>query len=324
MRTAKNISLLLILALAAISPAFAQRPVAEDPTWVPVQTDEEFSVMWPSERIDFENVRVDERHSYRKYSLTGNGNFFYVLALGKDDTTLDTINKFIDENKGVGRPVTIGMFKGMRYDFDDDEGYRQVIVTVRGKTGRYVFHGVSEDKCGDQPDNFIGFITLRGDGSKFAETGSVGRSDPDCANTAVPSPKSGAAASQNAAAVSVPKPVPGISDGTGNGGVGSGIASTGAANSDKPPVSRSLKITSKQRASYTDLARIYRVDGVVRLRITFSANGTIGAVSAVSCLPFGLTKSAIEAARKIAFEPMIINSLPVSAAKIVEYQFSLY
>jgi outer membrane biosynthesis protein TonB len=85
---------------------------------------------------------------------------------------------------------------------------------------------------------------------------------------------------------------------------------------DKP-----LKIISKPRAALTTNAN---VQGVVRLRVTFLYCGKIGEISPVSRLPNGLTESAIEAARKIRFEPAMKNGKPVNVTKIVEYTFTLY
>lgn len=85
---------------------------------------------------------------------------------------------------------------------------------------------------------------------------------------------------------------------------------------DKP-----LKIISKPRALWTTDAH---VQGVVRLRVTFLDCGKIGAIQPVSRLPFGLTESAIEAAKKIRFEPAMKNGKPLTVAKVVEYSFSIY
>ena len=137
----------------------------------------------------------------------------------------------------------------------------------------------------------------------------------------------------------------GIGDGRGTGigtgrgtGEGSGIGSgsgggrgdgDGDGEGDGPPRMRTgpttgVKIISKPRASYTDTARQQGVQGKVVLRVTFQANGQIGAISAVSGLPGGLTEKAIAAARGITFEPAMKNGTPYSVTRTIEYSFTIY
>lgn len=97
---------------------------------------------------------------------------------------------------------------------------------------------------------------------------------------------------------------------------GNKIIPVKASELDKP-----LKIISKPKAPWTTNAH---VQGVVRLRVTFLDCGKIGEISPVSRLPFGLTESAAEAAKKIRFEPAMKNGKPVTLAKVVEYTFTSY
>lgn len=116
----------------------------------------------------------------------------------------------------------------------------------------------------------------------------------------------------------------GIGNGTGN---GSGVnkeepvlpPSTTNKNGDSP-----LKLLFKPKGEYNDKARQDQVQGTVRLRVTFLANGNIGAISPVQGLPDGLTAAAIEAAKRIRFQPAIKNGKPVTVTKMVEYTFTLY
>lgn len=85
-----------------------------------------------------------------------------------------------------------------------------------------------------------------------------------------------------------------------------------------------VKILSKPRANYTDAARQNQVQGKVVLRVTFSANGSIGAISVISGLGNGLTEQAIAAARGIRFEPAKRSGQPYSVTKPVEYTFTIY
>jgi len=91
-----------------------------------------------------------------------------------------------------------------------------------------------------------------------------------------------------------------------------------------PSNATGVKIISKPRAIYTDEARVNQVQGKVVLRVTFSANGQIGAISIISGLPDGLTEQAINAARGIKFEPAMRGGVPYSVTKPVEYTFTIY
>ncbi len=87
---------------------------------------------------------------------------------------------------------------------------------------------------------------------------------------------------------------------------------------------QNLRIILKPKASYTEAARQSSVQGVVRLRVTFLANGGIGTVSVVSSLPLGLTEEAVAAASKIVFIPAKKNKINYTVIKTVEYSFSIY
>jgi len=122
--------------------------------------------------------------------------------------------------------------------------------------------------------------------------------------------------------------------GNGNGdGRGDGNQGRAAVTSPPPPppkkpepvgVTEGVKIIAKPKALYSDPARQNQVQGTVRLRVTFSANGQIAGISAVSGLPYGLTEQAIAAARAIKFEPAKKNGVPISVTKQVEYNFTMY
>ena len=90
------------------------------------------------------------------------------------------------------------------------------------------------------------------------------------------------------------------------------------------PRADGLKILAKPRAVYTDAARVRFTQGKVALRVTFLANGEIGAVVPVTELPHGLTEQAIAAARGIRFEPARQNGQPVTVTKTVEYNFTIF
>jgi periplasmic protein TonB len=123
----------------------------------------------------------------------------------------------------------------------------------------------------------------------------------------------------------------GYGAGLGNGnGNGTGDGESGRGGPPPPPpakpvgVTAGLKIISKPRPGYTDAARQANIQGVVILRVTFNANGSIGSISPVKGLPSGLTEQAIAAARRISFEPAKVNGIGQSVTKQIEYTFSIY
>jgi TonB family protein len=84
-----------------------------------------------------------------------------------------------------------------------------------------------------------------------------------------------------------------------------------------------LTILYQEKARYTDEARRNEVQGSVVLNVMFSYDGTIQSIRVVRELPYGLTENAIEAAKKIKFNPAIKNGEPVSVRGDLEFKFNL-
>lgn len=108
----------------------------------------------------------------------------------------------------------------------------------------------------------------------------------------------------------------GMGSGQGS-GVGSGMGNVNGEISK----TKDLQIISKPAPRFTLLAKYYRVSGEVLLRVSFLPTGEIGNVSPVKGLPFGLTEMAVEAARKIEFEPAVKNGKPYSVSRALMYVF---
>jgi outer membrane biosynthesis protein TonB len=102
------------------------------------------------------------------------------------------------------------------------------------------------------------------------------------------------------------------------------IGSSAISDFSKPKITRPLKITSQPKPLHTVLARENQIQGVVRLRVTFEANGKIGKVSPVSGLPFRLLEECISAAKAIKFEPAKFDGIPKRVTKLIEYRFNIY
>ncbi len=84
-------------------------------------------------------------------------------------------------------------------------------------------------------------------------------------------------------------------------------------------------IFSQPDPSYTSEARQRGVTGVVRLRVTFGADGKVSNIVPITPLPFGLTEEAVAAAEHIQFSPARGDGgEPISVERLIEYQFDLY
>ena len=114
--------------------------------------------------------------------------------------------------------------------------------------------------------------------------------------------------------------------GPGRGGnIGGGDMSLGGGRSVEP-MTATLRptILYKERAKYTEEARTNKVQGTVTLSVEYLADGRIGQVRVVRGLPDGLSESAIEAAKRIRFNPAVKNGVPVSVRGNIEFNFTLY
>lgn len=83
-------------------------------------------------------------------------------------------------------------------------------------------------------------------------------------------------------------------------------------------------ILSREKARYTEPARLNLIQGTVVLSVVFSAEGELQDIRVIRGLPDGLTRKAIEAARKIRFNPATKDGVPVSVRGNVEFSFNLY
>jgi protein TonB len=63
---------------------------------------------------------------------------------------------------------------------------------------------------------------------------------------------------------------------------------------------------------------------MVVLRVQFLENGEIGKITVVKGLPYGLTENAIDAAKRMKFEPAKKDGRAVTVLRPVEFSFSIY
>ncbi|MBO0725686.1 MAG: TonB family protein [Blastocatellia bacterium] len=114
--------------------------------------------------------------------------------------------------------------------------------------------------------------------------------------------------------------------GPGRGGnMGGGDMNIGGGRSIET-MTASLKptILYREKAKYTEEARQNKIQGTVVLQVVFNVNGTISDVKVIRGLPDGLTEKAIEAAKKIRFNPAVKAGTPVSVRGSLEFTFNLY
>ncbi|HEY7180945.1 MAG TPA: energy transducer TonB [Blastocatellia bacterium] len=119
---------------------------------------------------------------------------------------------------------------------------------------------------------------------------------------------------------------PGANGGVGGGSYGPAGGHTTGPGNGFPAMSEKLKptILYRERAKYTEQARLNKLQGTVMLTIVFGADGRIQDIRTVRGLPDGLTETSIEAAQKIRFHPAVLDGKPVSVRATLEFTFNLY
>ena len=93
---------------------------------------------------------------------------------------------------------------------------------------------------------------------------------------------------------------------------------------DTANYSRGLIILKKPRANYTDSARQDRVQGTAKLKVTFFADGKVGAIKLIKSLSRDLDRESFKAARKIKFLPAEVDGKSVDTVRFIEYGFTIY
>lgn len=300
-----TIAFLLLLLLVPLSHAQFPDPV---PSWTKfAPLNEEFSIETPVNL----GVRGDDKAtSSRKYYGSINGSYVYIFSDPvRSPYYISTINRYIADwrQNELSAETT-----AKRITYQDTFGYTHHIAVVRTEARIYLVQAVSLAEKDAVSTRFVDSLAISDEKLPIADAPE--QPDPTPGGVIVPyDEKSG---------------------GSGN-GMGSGNG-TGWANSGIPPAPKeaplkpfagqtsTLKILSRPRPSYTNLARFYEITGTVRLRVTFSGKGQIGPVSAISTLPFGLTEKAMNAARQMTFEPEYRKGKGLDVTKAVEYTFSIY
>jgi TonB family protein len=96
------------------------------------------------------------------------------------------------------------------------------------------------------------------------------------------------------------------------------------------PVYEAKDVSQKARITYhapppqyTEKARLHNVSGQVELTVVLCRSGEVTDIQVVKGLPYGLSESAINAAKKIKFEPAQKDGERVSQRMELQFSFSL-
>lgn len=281
--------IILISCFTSLS-ALAQ---AQAPAWqIFSPANEEFSIEFPS--LPFTLNLPDERG--RRYYVSLNETFFFISTdQPGDDSQYKTALNFINQFQQKGNIKKLSGIKVENFSFADSENFYHTALIAKTKNRTYVFQTISPLK--ENPLTVRFFANL-----KLTE-------------------KIGAEASK--LQENLPRPVPTFPAGL---ALDPPPADTPPPPPPKVPQSniKGLAIHSKPRALFPELAVFYGVDGTITLRVTFLASGQIGAIEPVNKLPFGLTMSAVEAAKKMKFVPATKDGTPYTVTKLVQYSFTIY
>jgi TonB family protein len=83
-------------------------------------------------------------------------------------------------------------------------------------------------------------------------------------------------------------------------------------------------ILNKPRPTYSNQARKEGIGGTIRVRLTFSENGSISRVIFLTALPGGLNRNSFFTALKMRFLPAEKDGVFDTVTKTVEFSFAIY
>jgi TonB family protein len=300
----------------------AQTPPPNWRTFEPRLRD--FSVEAPVALTSDEN---DPTGDSRNYWGRFEGVYLYVFAdkIGANQPSGDTALRFARNHQKTGSPATVDGRDAQEFVFKNEDDYYHRVVCLEWGGKRYIFQAFSENRSDPLIDRFFASIKIKKDISGTAPTDA-----PVDRDAALP-PSVGGTVSGSGSGSGLGKGSgngggmegPGIGSGRG-GGTGVRTEGSSAGSAGEPSQTAKLKLVSKPRPSYTDLARYYNISGFVMLRVNFLADGTIGDVTPVQKLPFGLADMALAAARNIRFEPAKKDGIPYSVTSTIQYSFTIY
>jgi len=299
--------------------------------------------------LSFSLSSYDEKEvgSPKDYFAKSDGiSFAAWTARNTESSRLGAFETFIQSNNAVGTAKRIDSFKSITFSFSDLDGHYHQMAFVETDSRFFIFHLFSANENKEKFAKFFSSIKIN---PVLTQKNPTSISLPVTSQSVKKEVQPKKQVSQTSKNVKPPDTASkvsgqgtgvgrgnGVGSGSGSGrgvgsGSGSGVGSGSGTGSDEkapaaaPPSSTEpLKILSKTRPGYTDIARIYNIQGTVTLRVTFLANGTIGSVTPVSGLPLGLTNSAINAAKQMRFEPAKKDNVPYTVTRQVQFSYTLY
>jgi len=289
-----------LIVLFASLVCLAQSDTRQEPNWQPFAPDkEEFSTEVPTVL----SPRIAVRGITRSYRGRLNNTWFFAFSdiIASPSSTKIALN-FVRATQPTGTQEKFGDMPSEKFEFADDEGFYHRLFTFKTNTRIYVLQTVSSEMDDPLAERFFAKLQI----------GKIQPADPSIPQNAVSEPPK----------INFESRLEQLLSGRGSGS-GGGIG-TGSDQPEVRPTTAPLLILVKPRPRYTDLARFYGIIGAVRTKVTFSQNGTISSVQPITRLPFGLTKSALNAAKSIQFSPALREGKAVDTTKLVEFQFNIY
>lgn len=310
----RNLAVALFSAILTIGVT-AQIPVLTSEDWRILEPkNEDFSIDTPGEMTI--NGGTKDKDS-RIYGTSLNDVYLYVISDPKRSLENYNFIKGFVANSGQIMPDPKNLSSRFDIEFLDRFGYYNELAIHNYGDRIYIAQVVSLKKDDIIGKRFINSLRMASQTQNTANPASEPNSSVEPSQTETPISATpdrqkpfGSASSSNSS---------GIPTGSGN-----GRGNTPQKSTTPQPVTSGLRILAKPKPPYTDLARFYGINGSVTLRLTFLADGTIGSISVVNTLPFGLTESAIATARQVRFEPAMINGVPKTVTKTFQYGFTIY
>lgn len=303
-----------ILVLTAVSflTVFAQTDF-DDPKWTKFENKfEEFTVNLPNQKPAGGVARTSAEQLVAKYLTTHNKGYYSIFSSRLAEASVFTrLMAIATDRNTVPREIEIDGVIGKRYDFRGLDDYEHSLIAIQTPAHFYVFHVMGESRESLPADEFFGSIKFENKIEPLSTAAKVeektetpaasGETKPDFLSSLKKSPSSDLGGMR----------------------AGNPVEPTVA-----PPkytkIESQVTILHRRNPAYTELAREFMINGMVKLRVTFEANSQIGDVRVLNKLPLGLTQNAMSAARDIRFSPALRNGEKYATTRVLEFNFNLY
>jgi hypothetical protein len=221
------------------------------------------------------------------YSAHVGRTYFFVFSSrsSKDDKEWADL-PYIHGFRESGKNERRGEMVAETFSFEDGEGFYHEALYFRTGRAKYLFHLLSDVPNDKQMARFFEKLNIGKVNDSYASPDPLAPIEDEVAQPKSTMPGGTAPSRSQASAVPV--------------------------------------IMEKPRPGYNNEARLRNISGTVSLRVQFLADGTIGNITPLMRLPFGLTDQTIKVVRAIKFRPAVVDGKPVDSEKVIEYTFSIY